>query len=133
MIYHGRNPTVFSCKVCLVPKENGAHVRQLHVQQLGQVLDQVRLGQVRCTCMAFRLGVHVWQLGQVYMYDSQVRCQVRLGQVRIGQVRLGQDRLGQVRIGQVRLGQVRLGQVRKGQVVRSRTSTADKIIDHLNR
>ncbi len=34
-------------------------------------LGQVRLGQVRCTCMAVRLGGHVWQLGQV-----------RLGQVR---------------------------------------------------
>ena len=48
-------------------------------------------------------GVHVRQLGQVDMYGSQVRCQVRLGQVRLGQVRLGQDRLGQVRLGQVRL------------------------------
>ncbi len=31
-------------------------------------------------------GVHVRQLGQVDMYGSQVRCQVRLGQVRLGQV-----------------------------------------------
>ncbi len=66
-------------------------------------------------------GVHVRQLGQVrlgvqYMYGSQVRCQVRLGQVRLGQARLGQVRLGQVRLGQVRFGQVRLGQVRLGQV-----------------
>ncbi len=67
----------------------------VHVWQLGQVLGQVRLGQVswvrlgkvRCKCMALRLGVHVWQLGQV-----------RLGQVRLGQVRLGQE-LGQVRQG----------------------------------
>ncbi len=76
--------------------------------------------------MAVRLGVHVWQLGQVYMYGSQVRCwlgqvlvrlgKVRLGQVRLGQVSLGQVRLGQVRLGQVRLGQVRLGQARLGQV-----------------
>ena len=66
-------------------------------------------------------GVHVRQLGQVYMYGSQDRCTcmaVRLGvgQVRcwLGQVRLGQVRQGQVRLGQVRLGQVRLGQVRQG-------------------
>ena len=63
--------------------------------------------QVRGTCMAVRLGGHVWQLGQVLG-------QVRLGQVRLGQVRLGQVRLGQVRLGQVRLGQDRLGQVRLG-------------------
>ena len=66
--------------------------------------------QVRCTCMAVRIGVHVWQLGQVLVRLGQVR----LGQVRQGQVRLGQARLGQVRLGQVRLGQVRLGQVRQG-------------------
>ena len=56
-----------------------------------KVRGQVRLGQVRCTCMAVRLGA-------------------RLGQVRLVQVRLGQVRLGQVRLGQVRLG-VRLGRV----------------------
>ncbi len=62
-------------------KENG-----VHVQQLGQGLGQVRL------------GVHVWQLG--YMYGSQIRCTCMA--VRLG-VRLGQGRLGQVRLGQVRL------------------------------
>ncbi len=61
-------------------KENGVHVRQL-----GQGL--IRLGQVRCTCIAVRLGV---RLGQVL---GQVRCQFRLG-VHVQQ--LGQVRLGQV-------------------------------------
>ncbi len=51
----------------------------------------------------------------VYMYGSQVRCQVRSGQIRLGQVRLGQVRLGQERLGQERLGQERLGQERLGQ------------------
>ncbi len=110
-------------------------------------LGQVSLGQVRCTCVAIRLGVHVRQLGQVlgqvrlgkvrlgqvrlsqvrigqvYMYGSQVRCQVSLGYVMLGQVKYGlvymygskvrcQDRLGLVRLDVRQLGQVRLGQVR---------------------
>ncbi len=61
----------------------------------------------------------------VYMYGSQVKCQVMLGQVMLGQVRLGVHvwQLGQVymyssqvRLG-VRLGQVRLGKVRLGLVI----------------
>ena len=63
--------------------------------------------QVRCTCMAVRIGVHVWHF-----------CQVRLGQDRL--VRLGKVRCTcmAVRLGVHvwQLGQVRSGQVRSGQV-----------------
>ncbi len=81
------------------------------------LLGQVRFGQVRCTCMAIRLGVHVWQLGQVRLGVHLWQLGYVLGQFRLVQVRLGLVKLIQVRLGQVRLGQVRCTCMNRNRVV----------------